>query len=250
MDLFSAIFLGALQGITEWLPVSSSAHLALAQHYLGISAPVSFDIMLHLGTLIAVSVYFRKEIAEIMERRDARYLALIAVALIPTAIIGFAFKDSFEAMFSRMPMIAAALLITGAFLFIAEKLSREGRKLGFVPAFVIGVAQGIAVAPGISRSGATIGTGMLLGIKREEAAKFSFLLAIPAVLGASALEGVKAFSFAGIGTAEIIAGTAAAAIVGYFSIGLMLDFLRKGRLYVFSAYCVLLAFAILLFGAA
>ncbi|PIT85240.1 undecaprenyl-diphosphatase [Candidatus Micrarchaeota archaeon CG10_big_fil_rev_8_21_14_0_10_59_7] len=246
MDIISAIFLGALQGITEWLPVSSSAHLALAQHYFGVSAPVAFDVMLHFGTLLAVLAYFRKDIVRLAS--DIRYLWLIAVALIPTAIIGFAFKGFFESMFSQPATIAVALLITAVFLVVAERFSHESRKQGILPAFVVGIAQGIAVAPGISRSGATIGAGMLLGLKKEDAAKFSFLLAVPAILGASALEGVKAFSFAGIGAAEIIAGTAAAAIVGYFSIGLLLDFLKKGRLYVFSAYCVLLALAVLALG--
>ncbi|PIO06053.1 undecaprenyl-diphosphatase [Candidatus Micrarchaeota archaeon CG08_land_8_20_14_0_20_59_11] len=248
MDILSAIFLGALQGITEWLPVSSSAHLALAQHYFGIAAPIAFDIMLHFGTLIAVIAYFRNDIAKIMERRDARYLCLLAAALVPTAIIGFAFRGFFEAMFSEPAMIAVALLITAAFLLISEKLSRDNKKLGIISAFMVGIAQGISVAPGISRSGATIGAGMLLGVKKEDAAKFSFILAIPAILGASALEGIKAFSFVGIGMAEVLLGTATAAIVGYFSIGLLLDFLKKGRLYVFSAYCALLALAVLALG--
>lgn len=248
MDLITSILLGALQGFSEWLPVSSSGHLALAQHYFGVSAPVAFDVMLHFGTLLAVTAYFRKDILALFKRAlkgDFRYVAFLLLAMVPTALIGFALKDYFEAMFSQPLLIALALTITGAFLYASQRLSNGKRSLNARSSLLIGVAQGIAVAPGISRSGATIGAGLLSGLKRKEAARFSFLLSIPAILGATALEGTKALSFAGLPIESLIAGVVAAALVGYACIGLLLRFLEQGKLHYFSGYCLTLAAIVL-----
>jgi undecaprenyl-diphosphatase len=249
VSVIEALFLGVLQGITEWLPVSSSAHLALAQHYLGIEAPVSFDVALHLGTILAVFAYYKNDLASLArgilarDAKDLRFAALLTITAIPTAAIGFAFKGVFESMFTSPPAIATALAITGVFLIIASRVA--GRAEGSAQpdaksSFIIGVAQGIAVAPGISRSGATIGTALLLGIKKEEAARFSFLAGIVPILGASLLEGRKA----ALGEVEFLPlalGLATAAIIGYLSIGLLLRFLRDSRLQWFGYYCLAIA---------
>lgn len=243
MDFVSAVLLGILQGLTEWLPVSSSGHLALAQHYFGVAAPVAFDVMLHFGTLLAVVAFFWRDIRGLVYYRQEglRYLALIAVALVPTAVIGLAFKGFFESMYSQPLLIAIAFVVTAAVLLVAEKFSTPQQEPDLGSAFLVGLAQGVAVAPGISRSGATISAGLLSGFKRDEAVRFSFLLAIPAVLGASLLEGAKAFSFAGLDPLAVAAGTLAAAAAGYWSIGFLYRFLRKGKLSFFAYYCLALA---------
>jgi len=243
VDFFTAILLGAIQGLTEWLPVSSSGHLALAQHYFGWAAPVAFDVMLHFGTLLAVIAYFWRDIKGLFYYRakGLQYLFLIVAALIPTAVIGLSFKSVFESMYSQPLLIAVALVITGVFLIVAERFSQPSQEPDVGSAFLVGLAQGVAVAPGISRSGATIGMGLLSGFKREEAARFSFLLAIPAVIGAAALEGVKSFTLAGLDPLGVIAGTVAAAVVGYWSIGFLYGFLKRGKLSPFAYYCFALA---------
>ncbi len=241
MDWVAALLLGALQGLTEWLPVSSSGHLALAEHYFGVEAPVSFNVMLHFGTLLAVTAFFRRDLREIAG--DKKLLAGLAVALVPTALIGLAFKPFFESLFSSPPAIAFALLVTAAFLVLSEKL-RPVKLPFFTSAFLVGAAQGFAVAPGLSRSGATIGAGLLSGVSREKAARFSFLLAVPAIAGATLLEGVKAFSFVGLDAFAVLAGVAAAAVTGYLSIGVLLGAVKKKRFSWFAAYCVVLASAV------
>ncbi|MDD5336880.1 MAG: undecaprenyl-diphosphate phosphatase [Candidatus ainarchaeum sp.] len=245
VSLVEALFLGIVQGITEWLPISSSAHLALAEYFLSIKADVYFDLVLHLGTIVAVLVYYRKEIIELiagvlkMDKVQLQLAFYLFIAAIPTAIIGFAFKDFFESMFSNPGAIAVALLITGAFLIIASK-ARERAGNDAKKSFAIGIAQGIAVAPGISRSGATIGTALLLGMKKEEAAKFSFLAGVVPILGASLLEGSKALSTSPE-LAPLLVGFIASAIIGYLSIGILLKILKESKLQYFGYYCIMLA---------
>ncbi len=247
MDLFQALFLGVLQGLTEWLPVSSSAHLALAQNFLGLGAPVAFDIMLHFGTLLAVLAFYARDIIQILKNflkrnsREQKFVLGVIIASIPTAIIGFALKDFFESMFSNPTSIAFALVITGIWLLLASRAREGERGVGARDAFVVGIAQGLAVAPGISRSGATIGAGLMLGIDRKEAARFSFLAAIPAIIGASILEGRNALSSASLDPFVVIVGVASAAIVGYLAIGLLLRALEKNKLEYFAYYCFVLA---------
>lgn len=244
MDLISSILLGVLQGLTEWLPVSSSGHLALAQHYFGVSAPIAFDVLLHFGTLLAVIAYFRKDLYEMTSNAltgKIAYPSYLLLAMIPTALVGFSLKGYFESMFSQPLLVACALVITGAFLYASQWLSSGKRSLTARSSLLIGLAQGFAVAPGISRSGATISAGLLAGLNRREAARFSFLLSIPAVLGATAIEGTKALSFTGLSIEVIAAGVIASALVGYACIGLLLRFIEQGKLHYFSAYCFALA---------
>ncbi|MEW6328684.1 MAG: undecaprenyl-diphosphate phosphatase [Candidatus Micrarchaeota archaeon] len=246
MDIFQALFLGVLQGLTEWLPISSSAHLALAQNFLGLGARIAFDVMLHFSTLLAVLAFYARDILAIAKNflkrnsREQKFVMNIIIASVPTAIIGFAFKDFFESMFSSPLLIALALLITGAWLMLASRAGKGERGVSGREAFVIGVAQGLSVAPGISRSGATIGAGLLLGVDKKEAARFSFLAAIPAIIGAAIFEGRKAV-FSSVEPSAVIVGTAAAALVGYFAISLLLRVLEKNKLEYFAYYCFALA---------
>jgi undecaprenyl-diphosphatase len=252
MDILQAVLLGIVQGITEWLPVSSSGHLAILQNLFGLGAPVLFDIMLHLGTILAVVVVFWKEILEILKAvvkfdftgENGKLAIFIIVAMVPTAIIGFAFKKTFESLFSNLTAIGIALIITGCFLFICERFKRKA-ELGFKESLLVGIAQGIAIIPGISRSGATIGTGLLLGIEKEKVAKFSFLLSIPAIIGASIFD-FNATELASVGWNYALIGIIISAVVGYLTIKLLLNIIKKQKFWLFSIYCWILGAIIVL----
>ncbi|MFH0885251.1 MAG: undecaprenyl-diphosphate phosphatase [Candidatus Micrarchaeota archaeon] len=246
MELAQALLLGLIQGITEWLPVSSSGHLALAQHFFGIEASVAFDIILHLGTLLAVIAYYRNDLLALgsgllaRDEKSIRLAGLILLSSIPTAIIGFSLRDFFESMFGSPVAIACALAITGLFLIVASRFKTGGALIGARSALLIGLAQGIAVAPGISRSGSTIGTALILGVEREEAARFSFLAAIIPILGAALLEGRHALD-GGIDVVPVAVGFLVAAIAGYLSIAILIRLLKESRLQWFGYYCIALA---------
>jgi len=246
MDYIQAILLGIIQGITEWLPVSSSGHLALLQNLFGVAPPVVFDIMLHLGTLTAVLVYFRKDIFALIKgfftfdknNPEFKLSFLIILASIPTAIVGFTLKDFFASFFSNTLYVGIALLMTGTFLLLTRNAS--GTKTPDAKsAIIMGIAQGFAVAPGISRSGATISAGMLLGLDKEKAARFSFLMFIPAMVGATLFE-AKEVSSLGSDFGPAVAGTIVAALVGYAAIGLLLKLINKNKFSYFSYYCFVL----------
>jgi undecaprenyl-diphosphatase len=254
MNLFDAILLGALQGATEFLPVSSSGHLVLAQHLLGgISQPgIVFDVTLHVGTLLAIAVYFWSDVRGLctcLWRRDQqavierRLLALLAVGSIPTGIIGLVFKDQVEGMFENPLLVAAMLLVTGTLLFIADRYRpgtrREG-SLTVTDALLTGIAQGAAIIPGISRSGSTIVALLLRGVSGETAARFSFLLSIPAVAGATLLSLRDAGQLSTNELPTYLAGAGAAFLVGLLAIHLLLGVLRRRRLGWFAVYCWLL----------
>lgn len=248
-SLEQAILLGMLQGITEWLPISSSAHLALAHMLLGVQADIALDVALHIGTLAAVLVYFRRDIIALAkgilsQRPEAyNYALMIFASLIPTAIIGFALKDFFESMFTSLWLLGSALLITGVALIATRFVKAGTRAPTLKDSLLIGVAQGISVAPGISRSGSTIATALFLGIDRIEAARFSFLISIIPILGAGILEVGSALSI----QADILplaAGMLASAAVGYLSIGTLISLMRTVGIHIFGYYCVAVALAL------
>jgi len=241
VSYIQAFLLAIVQGITEWLPISSSAHLAILQKLMGISPPVAFDVALHVGTLISVLIYFREDLISLINKKEM--IAYIIFASVPTAIIGFAFHDFFASFFSDVRLVGAALLVTGTFLYLT-KFSRESRMLDSKSAFVIGIAQGIAVAPGISRSGATIGTGMLLGIKGEAAARFSFLISIPAIVGAAFFE-LRKVPLQFIDAGPMLFGMVIAAIVGYAAIVFLFRIIQKGNFSAFAYYCWFIGIAAL-----
>lgn len=252
MNIFYNIALGFLQGITEFLPVSSSAHLVIAQSIApGFEHPaVLYDVLLHCGTLLAVIVYFRKDVLRLVEglkpggeASAKKLLAIIIVGTIPTGLIGFFGKARFEALYDAPRTAASMLLVTGAILWISETFSKPRDSLdniGFIRASVIGFVQGMAIIPGISRSGSTIAAATILGVRGEDAARFSFLLSIPAILGAVVLQMPQltdpgAFND-GNGAAYAI-GAAAAFSSGLLAIKFLLSAIKFGRFKLFGVYC-------------
>lgn len=249
MDILQAVILGIVQGITEWLPVSSSGHLAIVEHLFGLKQPLLFDVMLHFGSLIVVMIFFRKEIFELIkgiiafDKSKLKLLLMIIVASIPIAVVGLLFKDFIEYSFRSLKIIGIALLITSLLLFLSKYPVKKNKKLGFFGAFVIGLFQALAVFPGISRSGSTISSGMLLGIKKEDVAKFSFLIFIPAIVGALILNVSDISEFNDL--TPIIIGTVVSAVVGYFSLRLLMNVIKKDKFRYFSIYCLILGIVLL-----
>jgi undecaprenyl-diphosphatase len=257
--LLTAALLGVIQGLTEFLPVSSSAHLILARFFFGWEAPefgLAFDVALHVGTLAAIVAFFRSDIAAMIGAlpsvltpsagRAGRLIRLIAIGTIPAIIVGLLFNDYIEARL-RTPGVAAAALAVGAVLMlVAERAGsreRDESSLSVVDAILIGIAQACALIPGVSRSGSTIAVGMLLGVKRESAARFTFLLAIPAILAAAGKESLELrHMHAGADLLTLFAvGAVVSAIVGYVTIKYFLRFLAGNRLDVFAYYRLALA---------
>jgi undecaprenyl-diphosphatase len=255
MNAFQALILGIVQGATEFIPISSSGHLVLVPWLLDWAEPgLAFDTIVHWGTLVAVlAVFWREFVAlarawgrSLMERNldqtEARLAWLIIVGTLPAALIGFLWKDFFESLFGSPGRVAALLLVTGAILALSERLSKRQRSmsdLNWLDSVLIGLAQACAIAPGISRSGATIAMGLLRGVKREAAARYSFLLATPIIFGAGLLQLVELFQAGAVGAQllPLITGFLAAAISGYLCIRFLLSYLQRGRLYVFAIYC-------------
>lgn len=259
MDIIQAIILGIVQGLTEFLPVSSSAHLVFMTDILGLPQNVSFDTILHLGTLLAVVGYFWRDLVHIircfissiidifrgnfkkgLEETPFKKLSwLLIIGTIPAGIMGILLEKQFEALFNSVIYVGFFLLITGLLLWGAERV-KPGEKnikdITFKNALVIGVAQGIAIAPGISRSGATIAAGLFSGLNRELAARFSFLLSIPAILGAAIVQMKDITSF-DVNSTVIIAGFVSAAIFGYLAIKLLLKIIKERSLMIFAYYC-------------
>ncbi|MDP3804902.1 MAG: undecaprenyl-diphosphate phosphatase [Candidatus Omnitrophota bacterium] len=249
MTIWQAVILGAVQGITEFFPISSSGHLVVLQSLFGLKESLAFDVFLHLGTLASILIYFRKDIAALL--KDIKSVLLMIAASIPTAIIGFSFKDAVEKFFGMPNLVGYMLMLTGLVLLAASlynKFMAPRRELGFINSIIIGIAQGIAVMPGISRSGATIGIGILCGLDKEKAFKFSFLLAIPAILGASILQLHKIVQgIAGKDAICFFAGGLVAMVVGLAAIKILLNALIRNKLYIFGLYCILAGTLIIIF---
>jgi undecaprenyl-diphosphatase len=255
MDIIQAIILGLLQGITEFIPVSSSGHLVLVPWLLGWDSPgLVFGTVVHWGTLVAVLAYFWRDWLGLISAwlrglvrwdwRDplARLMWLLIVGSIPAAVIGFLLEDFFESLFGKPAWVGVFLLVTAALLTLGElkgDRTREMADLRWSDALVIGLAQAAAIAPGISRSGATIATGLFRGLERTVAARFSFLLATPIIFGAGLFKlmdlGAMADSAAQI--PALVAGFLAAAVSGYICIWVLLRYLQRGSLYPFAIYC-------------
>ena len=270
MSLLEALLLGLIQGLTEFLPVSSSAHLVFFQHLLGFKEPLLFfDVLVHLGTLAAVFVYFAGDLAhlirdsiyavsfafrrkpwkEILEIASyARWTLGLLVASIPTGLIGFLFKDWFESMFGSLRGVGIALFGTTMILWLTRYFQRGERKIekcGFLDYLTIGFFQGIAITPGISRSGSTIAAALFRGLERETAFRFSFLLAIPAILGAGLLELRHGFELSFSEWPAYGIGFVVSAISGYLSIFFLSAVMRKGKLHWFALYTLLFGCAVL-----
>jgi len=249
MNILQAIILGIVQGLTEFIPVSSSAHLVLIPYFMGWDIPpVAFDIFLHLGTLSAIFIFFWKDILKLFTA-DKWWSFLIILACIPTAVMGFFFKDFFEKLFENPSGVSILLLVTGFLLWISPpgrladsvqsgaEVKRE-KPVSFSDALWIGFAQGCAIAPGISRSGATIVAGLFCGLEGKLAVKFSFLLSIPAILGALIFK-IRDFQSGTVllNHVNYWAGGIAAAISGYFAIAVVFKSIKTGKFKLFALYC-------------
>ncbi|MBQ1773312.1 MAG: undecaprenyl-diphosphate phosphatase [Prevotella sp.] len=252
MDWFQALILGLIQGLTEYLPVSSSGHLTIGQEILGISGGdnLMFDVAVHVATVCSTLVVLWSEIEWIVKglfkcelNDETRYALNILVSMIPVGIVGVFFKDEVEAIFgSGLLIVGIMLLVTASLLaFSYYAKPRQKEKISLKDAFIIGVAQACAVMPGLSRSGSTIATGLLLGNKKERLAQFSFLMVIPPILGEALLDSVKAVKgvdvFGDIGTLPLIVGFVAAFASGCFACKWMINIVKRGKLIYFAAYC-------------
>lgn len=263
MRIIEAVILGAVQGLTEFLPVSSSGHLALLQKIFGLSGDgtrdaLLFDTMVHAGTAAAVFVVLRKDIWALLKKPVQPLTGSLIIATIPAATAALLFKDRIETVFASglifgVPFLGVAFLITSLLLVIAEALSRNHERarehVRVMDAVIIGCLQAAAIIPGVSRSGATLSGALSRKINRDFAARFSFLLSIPAILGAMALQVIDVASGkaeTGIAAAPLAAGTLTAAVVGFCSIKLMLKLVREHRLWGFAVYTGILGVATLL----
>ncbi len=246
MSYFDAIILGIIQGLTEFLPVSSSGHLVLAEHFLNAKLPgVTFELALHLGTLFSVIIYFRRRIFGLIKglfvaemRAEREMIFYLVIGTIPAGVAGVLLKDFFERAFSAPEMTSVMLMITGAILLLTALVRVGDRKIDGVRAIIIGIGQAIAILPGISRSGSTISAGLFAGVNPVKAAEFSFLLSIPAIAGAIVF---KAKDFLRGGTflfGEFAVGTICSFIFGLLAVYLLLDIVRKGKFKYFGIYCL------------
>ncbi len=253
MNLFEAFISGVVQGLTEFLPVSSSGHLVLLHHYLGFKEPqLIFDIFLHAGTLLAILVYFRKDILHAFTK-DRKFLLLIIVGCIPTGFIGILFESIFKEAFGSVKLVGFMFITTAVLLFCGDIAARfrqhhsETRpKLGFGKALIIGAMQGVAALPGLSRSGATIATALICQVRKKEAIKYSFLMAVPAVIGALIFEMKDFNNTAAILMPQLIIGVFTAFLVGLAAIYYMIQAIIKDRLYFFGIYCFLAGIVVLI----
>ncbi len=250
MTIIEAIILGIVQGLTEFLPVSSSGHIELGKIILGVQSGdnLLFSVIVHAATSLSTLVVFRKDITNLLagifsfEQNDEKiYASKIILSMIPVGIVGLLFEKEIESFFDgKALLVGSMLLVTGALLMFSHFYQRkEGRAVTFLDAFLIGIVQAIAILPGISRSGSTVSAALILGVKREEAARFSFLMVIAPILGATLLKALKLFkdmpadfSFAVMGS-----GFLTAFVVGVFACKGMIEAVKKGKLIWFAIYC-------------
>lgn len=240
------IVLGIIQGITEFLPVSSSGHLVVMQKILGLSSnELALSVILHLGTTLSVAVFFFQDIVKAL--RNLKLLSLITIVTLITAVIGLSAKDFFESLFSSVYHVGLALIFTGAVLLLTKRFKATKNSLSIKDACVLGFAQALAIIPGVSRSGVTISTLLFRRIDPEVSFKFSFLISIPAVLGAALIEAKKInFAFQGE-TINFIAGFVFSFLTGILALAILKRILLKARLFYFGYYCFAIAAIILIF---
>jgi undecaprenyl-diphosphatase len=237
MNLIYAIFFGAIQGITEFLPVSSSGHLVIAQALVpSIDNPgVLFDVILHAGTLLAVIIFFRKKILS-LQRNE---IILLGIGTIPAVLVGVLFGSALEAMFSNVKAVGVEIIISGILCFAIDRAMEKQNTVSKKQSLFIGIAQAIAIIPGISRSGSTIFAGTAMGIKKAKVAEFSFLLSIPAIAGAIVYEVAKYGGGVSGDYFYYIVGFASSFIFGIFSIKILLSLLKTKRFFYFGIYCLI-----------
>ena len=259
-----AIILGILQGITEWLPISSSGHLAIFQFYFEEEPPILFDIILHIGSLCVIFYIMRDEIKRVLDsvpsffsnyrnytnlKGEQRLIGLVIVASIPTAIIGFTFDSTVIGDFySEMHLVGGCLMFTGILVWLSKDYSGD-KQIDDFPiknALIVGFFQGLAILPGVSRSGSTIAISKMLGMEPVKAARFSFLLFIPAITGATILK-IQDIdeTISEVGTLSLMLGFLSSVITSYFSINILLNLIKKQQFHYFTPYCILLGFLLI-----
>ncbi len=259
MDLLQAILLGILQGITEFLPVSSSGHLALARALIGqnLAPGITFEIVVHFGSFCSIVVYYRKMIADIitnlykaltpaslkegrfMKDESVRFSFFILLSMIPAMIVGFTLKDPIEQLFLNPFFVSIMLIVTGTILFSTRFVKNPEKEVDGIRALLMGVAQAMAIIPGISRSGSTISVGLFAGVNRNSVANFSFLMVLPVLAGAMILE-VKEVAETGIQYAEVtalFAGFLASFLSGYLALSYLIKLLKREKFHYFAYYC-------------
>ena len=267
MTFFQALVLGIVQGLTEFLPISSSGHLVLVPFLLNWTLDPQkafvFDVLVQLGTLVAVFVYFRKDLLAIVkaffagiknrspfEKQDSRLGWYLILATVPAGIVGVLFQDYIEKLFNSPIWTAVFLFVTAIMLTISELLSRKSRELESMTvkdSLIIGLFQALSILPGVSRSGSTITGGLTQGFKRQDAARFSFLMSIPVMVAAGLLSVVKLMKLEGVlgFLPVLLVGFVVAAVVGYFAIKWFIGYLKEKSLLPFAAYCAILAIVVI-----
>lgn len=273
MEWFEAIILGLVQGLTEFLPVSSSGHLEIGKVLLGVDIPkdtmTMFSVMVHAATVLSTIIVFRKQISSLLKgffkfqyNDQTDYLFKIAVSMVPIMIVGLWFKDDVEeALFGSIKVVGFALLLTSALLFFSDIASRSANAvketsgvkaarngISYWQAFVVGLSQALAVIPGLSRSGTTISTGLICGVRRDVMAQFSFLMVLVPILGESFLDLVGGeFSASSVGALPLVLGFLSAFVSGLFACKVMIALVKKAKLSWFAIYCLIAAAAIFIF---
>ena len=252
MNVLQALLLGILQGLTEFLPVSSSGHLEIGHHVLGVQSEnnLFFDIVVHVATVLSTIVIFRKDLIELLKglfafkwNEPTIYIFKLVLSAIPVLILGLLFKDYIEQLFTGNLMLVGSMLIfTAMLLSLTQFVRLNNGKITFLKALVIGIAQAIAVVPGISRSGSTIATGLLLKNKKEDVTRFSFLMVLIPILGAAFLNilGGDFASETSVGTLPLVVGFLAAFISGLFACSWMIKIVKRGKLIYFAIYCLVI----------
>lgn len=267
MDWWQALILGIVQGLTEFLPVSSSGHLMIFRELVGADAEgfLDFTVTVHFATVLSTIVVFWKAIISLLKglfkfkyNDETDYICKLIVSMVPVAIVGFFFKDSVEALFGdSLVTVAVCLLITAALLVFSDRVSIPVRKahrngISYLQSFIVGIGQALAVAPGLSRSGTTIATGIISGVRRDVMAQFSFLMVLVPIIGEQTLSilesaGGEAAASAGVGTSALLIGAVAAFLSGLFACKAMVALVRKARLSWFALYCAVVSVLIFVF---
>jgi len=247
MTIIEATILGIIQGFTEFLPISSSGHLVLGQSILGIEQPGNeFEILVHMGTLMSVLVVFCDDIQSILtslgKRSTQQFIGFVLVGTVPAIIIGLGFKDVFESLFENVTAVGGALMFTGMVLYGSSLVARKDKTHTLLSSIFIGMAQAVAIIPGVSRSGMTISTALALGLSSKEAARFSFLLAIPAIAGAGLLTALDVSGGFQLSMPVAIAGLVSSFVVGVVALKWLLGWLEQGKFHYFGYYCIAIGF--------
>jgi len=251
MKFSEAIFLGIIQGMTEFIPISSSGHLVFGQELLGIKQPGNvFEILVHLGTLLSVIVVFFAEIRSIIfslnKKKTQNFIIFILLGTLPSAIIGLGMKDFFYFLFDNITVVSVSLIFTGIILFISSFAKKMDKELSILSSILIGLAQSLAIIPGISRSGMTISAALFLGLSPKDAAKFSFLLAIPAISGAGLLMTINMEYYAySLPFSIAISAFISSFIIGVIALKWLLGWLEQGKFHYFGIYCFVVGFVTL-----